>query len=233
MSEAKQRFYSGDVTADDFREVSRLSRGRSRVRKWLRWTAAIFACVPLGAAFVFGSRPALSPQEIVQSDTYQGKQQPRRIFNLNSVRTQTSEQLRPRVTVSENLKEAAPDLPPLNETAAVVSSNTEVPAAAGDGAPVMTGRKIPEDVIVRIASSQKSAVKQPASSSRMLPLYIVIAQNVKIRRQPAQDSPSVKLLEQGAAVTLFSETGDWAQVAANDGSGTTGYVRSTSIRRLE
>lgn len=228
----------------------------------------IAVCVALGIILVRGSQPALTPEQIVQQESYQGEQQARRIFNLNSARkeaialTRTVPELVAKddadadrevfepataavadgltgsaIADEKNEKILTSALPPVN--------SAEVPAVSVPSEQADGFKREPVELSSENLNVEQSVVESPTPTSpvsnpvpddeepRMLPVYRIRGNQLRIYASASESSRAVATISSDDTVTLFSTDGDWAEVAANDGSGITGYVRRSAITALK
>ncbi len=228
------RFYTGDVSDEDMAEAPRRSKD-STVTSVVRAVALIAALLLLGAVLIRGSQPAMTPEQIVQQQDYEGEQSARRIFNLYSLK---QERARRDVARAENAQseavasaannKAAKSQPEESEAVIVVANQPAGSNPAGSNyEKARLSRDIPAPVISKVVPRVEpvTTTAQPQSSvPRILPLYTLRGESVVLRESPAYSARQFTVIRGAQTVTLFETEGDWAQVAANDGSGRTGYV---------
>ncbi|MEM7259520.1 MAG: hypothetical protein AAF404_19265 [Pseudomonadota bacterium] len=226
----------------------------------LQWLFVVAVFVALGVVLIRGSQPALTPEQIVQQDSYQGEQEARRIFNLNSARkeaieltrsvtelpaddTQTDRQSSESVA-SVTKAEPAADISATvavnadDENAKATLRSAEVPAVAISAeepavepqATVITAEPEPAGQPMVVPAGETDVVTD--NSPKMLPIYAIVGPQIRIYESPDESAPAVATVAADNTVTLFSTEGAWAEVAANDGSGVTGYVRRSQITEI-
>lgn len=231
MSDKRHDFYTGDVCREDLIEISRRPTNY-RLKTFAQWAFFTCICFALAVLLIRGSQPELTPLQIVQLDGYQGAQQVRTIFNLKS-RTREpglTGRLEPAIEIAESENE-------LNRTPVVAAAgrglggSIEVPASAFNRvelpAPTQVGQIMPWPV------APLKMTEDERVESRLLPVFSVIVDRVELREAPSSASRVVMSVARMETVTLFSTQGEWVEVAANDGSGQTGFVPKSAIVALE
>ncbi len=253
MPSSEDRFYGEDINSADMAEAPRRER-ESKVKSVAIVGGSTIVVLVVAIMLIVGSLPAVTPEQIVQRDDYEGQQQPRHIFNLYSLKQdQTRRNAEPQLQdqlltnqASAGTAEQNTDVPVDNELVAVDS--TRLPTVASSDAP--TRQEIPavvrvyekselrRDVTLPVVSaavdeSDNSSTNQKPDSSlssvTVLPVYTINANQTNLRSQPNLDAAIVKLLNKGQTVSVFDSTGNWVQVATNDGAGTTGYVHKSLV----
>lgn len=258
MPRLDDRFYGEDVGYADMAEAPRRER-ESNAKNIAIAAATTVGVLLLAVVLIRGSLPAMTPEQIVQRDDYEGQQPPRHIFNLYSLK---QDKLRRTVESEQPLAENAAEIgeqavaASAGVSAGVVSVATE---EASKATPVVVvSEQLEADkpeaaapVVVR--SYEKSELRRESglpvvsavvnkdsqilieangNSSRavtVLPVYTIKGDNTNLRSQPSTEASIVKTLNKGQTVTVFNNGGVWVQVATNDGLGTTGYIHNSLL----
>lgn len=240
MSDTSYRFYIGDVNKEDLIEIARRPR-TSGFKIVLRWILAAFFCFGMFVVVIRGVQPELTPEQIVRLETYQGAQEARRIFNLNSVKMNSA---LPEVVPVRRDVAGSTDVAREKESAVLAGvlverhlPEIEVPAVAVSiELPLSTTRVVSSKVVSEFIPERPGSRKLSefgVVEPRMLPIYSVVVESVELREAPSLVSRVVKSVSRADTVTLFTSDGKWVEVAVNDGSGVTGYVPRSAIVALE
>jgi len=233
-----QRF-TGEVRREDLAEAPRRIKG-SKAAGVVKWALIAVVCLVLLILLVRGLQPAMTPEQIVQHESYEGEQPARRIFNLNSARQEENEAQVPSSQPRANT--------PQSESATATEQVAKVAEDEGNRVSGEPGTVVPavsstddqsstpeaEPVPERVRVVLEAPVSEEAQGTpRMLPSYAVVGDNVPIYERPARSARIIASVAGDSTVTVFNSDGAWAQVAANDGSGVTGYVQRSSITEIE
>lgn len=226
MPDFNRRLYIGEVDEDDLKEVTHRSR-YSNVKIIGKCLLLLCASLLLVIMLVRGVQPELTPEQIVQLKSYGEERSLHQTFHVTSAQTgdTTYRQLMQRDrAIAEGYTHA--------EGGRVIgehTNRTEVPAvASAKKLPLPAAMASPNEI------SDSRRLYQPKivpdlQTIKVLPLYAVLADKVAIRKLPSPEATVLKIVSKHDRVTLFSTDGKWAQVAANDGTGVTGYLLQSSI----
>jgi hypothetical protein len=228
VSDNSYRIDTGDVNRHDLAEAARRPK-TSRLAGVLRLAMVVCGCVLLAVVLIRGAQPELTPEEIVQLESYEGQQEARRIFNLNSAKQQSIAALRstaPKAQEDKNSRVAEVALPPAEVPAVGAAVTLPVPQSAAPSG-------MAADQYAATGTGVSGSSERPVESPRILPIYSVTAESAGLHESPSQSAPTLKTVSKNDTVTLFNNVGDWAEVAVNDGSGVTGYVRRAAISILQ
>ncbi len=246
MAEFQNRFYTGDVSDEDMAEAPRRYKD-STAGTAVRAIVVTIALLALTVLLIRGTRPAMTPEQIVQQQDYEGEQSARRIFNLYSLK---QERARREVARAEMEVQAASSVSaesaenPLSERSEMstqsVSADKSVLRTSSTYEKAQLTRDVPAQVISKIIAEPEvnalpeiSPQQAPVSGPRILPLYTLKNASAVLRESPSFNASQIAVIRTAQTVTLFETTGDWAQVAANDGSGRTGYVPRADLVPVE
>ncbi len=232
------RFPEEEVNHADLAEAPRRER-ESKAKSIGIGVVVSLVLLGLAVLMIFGSQPALTPEEIVGREDYEGQQPARHIFNLYSLK---QDQLR---REAERAKEAVTTNAEMPFTPVNLEKTSEMPASAGGFHPrtePVTGPNYVKSELTRTPVSVVGAVTRqvsPAkpspesgSSGTVLPVYIIKGSQTNMRSLPTTDAPILQVLDKGQTVTVFDETSEWVQVAVNDGSGISGYIHKSLLENL-
>ena len=236
------RFPEEEVNHADLAEAPRRER-ESKAKSIGIGVVVSLVLLGLAVLMIFGSQPALTPEEIVGREDYEGQQPARHIFNLYSLK---QDQLR---REAERAKEAVTtnaEMPfiPVNQD----KKTSEMPASAGGSRPRSVSgpsyvkselTRTPVSVVGAVTrqvspakASPAKASPEPGSSVTVLPVYTIKGSQTNMRSLPTTDAPILQILDKGQTVTVFDETSEWVQVAVNDGSGISGYIHQSLLENL-
>lgn len=243
MPSSEYRFQGEDVGYADMAEAPRRER-ESKVKAVGIGIVVSLTLLFLTGLMIFGSQPALTPEEIVGRNDYEGEQPARHIFNLYSLKQdqQKQEAERAKQAAMANTREKSISAKPLKTAempASAVVSNVKVMPRPQ---PVVEQNYVKAE-LSRTPASVISAVTPKASSSDLkrgpapgaenpvtvLPVYTIKGNQTNMRSLPTTDAPILQILNKGQAVTVFDENGEWVQIAVNDGSGISGYVHQSLL----
>lgn len=234
VAESQNRFYTGDVSDEDMAEAPRRYKD-SATGTLLRAVMVVIALLALTVLLIRGTRPAMTPEQIVQQQSYQGEQSARKIFNLYSLKQERARrevariemdvQATSQATSSESVDAAEKQL------AARLHNNKETVSDSTSGTyeKAQLTREVPTQLISKIIAQPEVPARsvgptRPNGTPRILPLFTLKNASAVLRESPSFSAGQIAVIRPAQTVTLFETTGDWAQVAANDGSGRTGYV---------
>ena len=230
------RLYTGDVSDADLAEAPRRSKD-STAKAVVRAVALIAALVVLGAVLIRGSQPAMTPEQIVQQQDYEGEQSARRIFNLYSLKQERArrdvaraENTQAAAVASKSNSDMATRQPGRSDAVNVVNKQAAVSGVVAAGSnyeKAQLSREITAPVVSKVIPSVEPGIateQAQSNAQRVLPVYALRGEFVALRESPSYNARQVLAIRGAQTVTLFDTDGDWAQVAANDGSGQTGYV---------
>ncbi len=237
MAESNDRFYSGDVSNEDMAEAPRRQK-ESAGKTVVQGIAVVVALLCLAVILIRGSQPAMTPEQIVQQQDYEGEQRARRIFNLYSLKQDRARRDVERTEIVAQ-GEAAERATGTVVTAKSLASDEqdELPQAASSPKSyekAELSREVPAQVISQVQASptQRVASVEPVetrSEPKVLPVYSLKSESAILRESPEFGARQIVTISGEQTVTLFDTTGVWAQVAANDGSGRTGYILRSEL----
>lgn len=249
MPSSDDRFYGEDVSFADMAEAPRRER-ESKAKNIAVVVATTVVVLLLAVVLIRGSLPAMTPEQIVQREDYEGQQPPRHIFNLYSLKQDKlnrEHKSRPQdqilladtdaipVIADQKDEPAITDSTPQAVVSAAAPVKAEVPAVVKLYEKSELSRESVLPVVSAVTSSNiKPAIDANNAGSRnrvvtVLPVYTIKADQTNLRSQPFADAPVIKTLNKGQTITVFDDSGKWVQVATNDGQGTTGYVHHSLL----
>jgi len=114
----------------------------------------------------------------------------------------------------------------------VVASKATTPKLEEQpGTVVISTAVLNELAPMSISGSVSSALEN--KNTRLLPLRIVLEDSTALKSAADTGSSTVMLLGKGVVVSAFERQGEWIYVGTNDDSSATGYVRESSLGRVE
>jgi len=114
----------------------------------------------------------------------------------------------------------------------VVASKATTPKLEEQpGTVVISTAVVDELAPLSIGSSVSSALEN--KNTRLLPLRIVLEDSTALKSAADTGSSTVMLLGKGVVVSAFERQGEWIYVGTNDDSSATGYVRESSLGKVE
>ena len=238
MAEFNDRFNTGGVNNDDMAEAPRRQK-ESASKTVAQVAAVVVALLCLAVVLIRGRQPALTPEQIVQQQDYEGEQRARRIFNLYSLKQDRARRDVARVEAeaqSASANQASSTIvtsPPRQHSNDSVVENATIVASANNYEKAELSREVPVQVISQIVAPSPQPVVdielvETPSEPRVLPVYS-LKNTAVLRESPVFGAAQLATISDIQTVTLFETNGDWAQVAANDGSGRTGYVLRSEL----
>ena len=114
----------------------------------------------------------------------------------------------------------------------VVASKATTPKLEEQpGTVVISTAVVDELAPMSIGSSVSSALEN--KNTRLLPLRRVLEDSTALKSAADTGSSTVMLLGKGVVVSAFERQGEWIYVGTNDDSSATGYVRESSLGKVE
>lgn len=236
-----------DIEAQDLRDVQR-GGDKNRTRRLILTLATIVLIPVFLLLLVLGSLPALTPQEIVQMEGYQGRQKAKPIFNLASVTDNQPLPVHPvsvqqptdvevpvaggtPVSLAIPTKGQAPgpaqaelNEAPITGLLPVVGEQRKSKNAAAAATPVAaTITSVPVDLKSAAGATELQVVEAvdkstPVAFARKLPVLEVKKERSNVRDGPDLDAEVLTTLSRGTSVTVFDRTGEWLQIGVNEGN---------------